>query len=82
MKKLMTALVIASLSSAALAKPVHVSPQAAAAQASVPPLNSQGDYMRVADPTLVVVDGNIIGRDPSPDIRANLRRDQVALAAQ
>ena len=34
MKKLMTALAIASLSTAALAKPVHVSPQAAAAQAS------------------------------------------------
>lgn len=78
MKKLMTALAIASLSTAALAKPLHnVSPQAAAAQASVP---SQ-DYS-TSDPNIVVVDGTIVGRDPSPDIRANLRRDQVVLVAQ
>jgi hypothetical protein len=26
------------------------------------------------DPTVVVVDAEIVGRDPSPDVRASLRR--------
>jgi hypothetical protein len=74
MMKLVTALAFAiALVSPALAKDPHkLSTQAAAAQASVPYLTVNGDY--VMDPTVVVVDGAVVGRDPSPDVRASLRR--------
>jgi hypothetical protein len=74
MMKLVTALAFAvALSSPALAKEPHkLSAQAAAAQASAPNLTINGDY--VMDPAVVVVDGEIVGRDPSPDVRTNLHR--------
>jgi hypothetical protein len=74
MVKLVTTLAFAvALAAPALAKePQKLSAQAAAAQASVPYLTANGDY--AMDPALVVVDGQIVGRDPSPDVRGNLRR--------
>ena len=74
MMKLVTALAFAvALGSPALAKEPHkLSAQAAAAQASAPYLTINGDY--VMDPAVLVVEGEIVGRDPSPDVRASLRR--------
>ena len=74
MVKLVTALAFAvALSTPALAKEPHkLSAQAAAAQASVPYLTTNGDY--AMDPTVVIVDGEVVGRDPSPDVHASLRR--------
>jgi hypothetical protein len=72
MMKLVTALAFAvALGSPKLAKEPHkLSARAAAAQASAPYLTINGDY--VMDPAIVVVDD--VGRDPSPDVRASLRR--------
>jgi hypothetical protein len=72
MMKLVTALAFAvALGSPELAKEPHkLSAQAAAAQASAPYLTINSDY--VMDPAVVVVDD--VSRDPSPDVRASLRR--------
>ena len=77
MNKLLTATAIAvALTSPALAKkrPTTVSPEAAAAQASVP---SAQDY-RFADQQAVIVNGEVIGHDPNPNIRLMLLRDPKA----
>jgi hypothetical protein len=63
MKKLTTALLLATLAaSPALAKSTHTHPSAADPGASV------------RDPDAVIVDGQIVGRDPDPNIRFQLMR--------
>ncbi len=69
MKKLVTAVLIAaSVATPALAKSHHLaSPQAAAAQASVPSSS--------ADPYSVIINGQSVGRDPDANVRLMLTRD-------
>ena len=73
MKKLVIAFVMATLvASPAFAKKRQaISPEAAAAQAYAPSDAS-------ADPYTVVVNGQIVGRDPDPNVRLMLRRDPKA----
>jgi len=74
MKKLVTALVIvAAIGESAFAQTQQttISPQAMAAQAYAP----QHMGYRTGDPNLVVVNGQIIGRDPDARIRTQLLRD-------
>ena len=80
MKKLVTAVVLATLATtpALAAKKRHtISPQAAAAQASVP----DNQYNWAADGYTVVVNGRIVGRDPDPNVRLMLMRDPFADAS-
>jgi hypothetical protein len=79
MKKLLFAFVMAMLvASPALAQKRHaISPEAAAAQAYAP---SDPGALTV-DPYTVVVNGQIIGRDPDPNVRLMLRRDPKADAS-
>jgi hypothetical protein len=77
MKKLVTALVLATLAAtpAFAAKKRHtISPQAAAAQAYAP---DDQNYHGV-DQYTVIVNGRIVGRDPDPNVRLMLRRDPFA----
>jgi len=74
MKYAVTAVLIAAaLATPVLAKERHVkvSPEAAAAQASVP----GGRNYRAVDPDVVIVNGQVVGRDPDPNVRLMLRRD-------
>jgi hypothetical protein len=76
MKKLVIAFALATLvTSPAFAKKRHViSPEAAAAQAYAP-------SDATADPYTVIVNGQIVGRDPDPNVRLMLRRDPKADAS-
>ena len=79
MKKLVTALALTTLAaSPAFAAKKHpmISPEAAAAQASVP--SEQG---LPSDPYTVIVNGRIVGRDPDPNVRLMLMRDPIADAS-
>jgi hypothetical protein len=80
MKKLVIAFVMATLvASPAFAKKRQaISPEAAAAQASAP---RDSDALTV-DAYTVVVNGEIVGRDPDPSVRHMLRRDPKADGAQ
>jgi len=77
MKKLLSAVVLAMLvASPAFAKERRaISPQAAAAQAYAPtsPYN--------VDSYTVIVNGQIVGRDPDPNVRLMLMRDPRADAS-
>ena len=79
MKKLLFACVMAMLvASPALAQKRHaISPEEAAAQAYAP---SDPGALTV-DPYTVVVNGQIVGRDPDPNVRLMLRRDPKADAS-
>jgi hypothetical protein len=80
MKKLVTALVLATLlaTPAFAAKKRHtISPQAAAAQAYVP----YDQSYPVVDQYTVIVNGRIVGRDPDPNVRLMLMRDPMADAS-
>jgi hypothetical protein len=79
MKKLVIAFVMATLvASPAFAKKRHaISPEAAAAQAYAP---SDSDISTV-DSYTVIVNGQIVGRDPDPNVRLMLRRDPKADAS-
>jgi hypothetical protein len=69
MKKLMTALALATLAaSSALAESIHTHASKADTGYSV------------RDPNVVVVDGQYVGRDPDPNIRFQLKRDPGLLA--
>ena len=76
MKKIVIAFVMATLvASPAFAKKRHaISPEAAAAQACAP---SDSDISTV-DSYTVIVNGQIFGRDPDPNVRLMLRRDPKA----
>jgi hypothetical protein len=76
MKKLLTAFVLATLvASPALAQKRHaISPEAAAAQAYAP----SGSNLPIADSYTVIVNGQIVGRDPDPNVRLMLIRDPRA----
>ena len=76
MKKLLTAFVLATLvASPAFAKKSHaISPEAAAAQAYAP----YDQNYPVVDQYTVIVNGQIVGRDPDPNVRLMLRRDPKA----
>jgi len=76
MKKLVIAFVMATLvASPAFAKKRQtISPEAAAAQAYAP---SDSDFSTV-DSNTVMVNGQIVGRDPDPNVRLMLRRDPKA----
>jgi len=64
--------VAAAIGAPALAKSHQtISSQVAAAQAYVP--SDQNE--RMYDPSLVVVNGQIVGRDPDPNVRTQLMRD-------
>ena len=69
MKVLMTAFVLATLAATPAVAKQHraISPQAAAAQASVP--------YDTTDPYVVIVSGQVVGRDPDANVRLMLRRD-------
>jgi hypothetical protein len=73
MKKLLIAFVLATLvASPAFAKKRHaMSPQAAATMAYAP---TDADFQTV-DPYTVVVNGQIVGRDPDLNVRQMLKRD-------
>jgi hypothetical protein len=73
MKKLLIAFVLATLvASPAFAKKRHaISPEAAAAFAYAP---SDSGYLAV-DSYTVVVNGQIVGRDPDENVRLMLLRD-------
>lgn len=75
MKKILLVLVLATLAAVpAVAKHRYtVSPQAAAAQASVP--NGHGGPG--VDGYTVISNGRIVGRDPDPNVRLMLMRDNV-----
>jgi hypothetical protein len=78
--KLLTAIALATLvATPAFAAKKHsaISPQAAAAQASVP---SEQDNSAV-DPYTVIVNGRIVGRDPDRNVRLMLIRDPMADAS-
>ena len=79
MKKLVIAFVMATLvASPAFAKKRHaISPEAAAAQAYA---SSDSDISTV-DSYTVIVNGQIVGRDPDPNVRLMLRRDPKADAS-
>ena len=79
MKKLVIAFVMATLvASPAFAKKRHaISPEAAAAQAYAP---NDSDISTV-DSYTVIVNGQIVGRDPDPNVRLMLRRDPKADAS-
>jgi hypothetical protein len=79
MKKLVIAIVLATLmASPAFAKKRHaISPEAAAAQAYAP--SDAG--LSTVDSTTVVVNGQIVGRDPDPNVRLMLIRDPKADAS-
>jgi hypothetical protein len=80
MKTLVSAFVLATLvATPAFAAKKHraISPEAAAAQASVP--NDQS--YPTADVYTVIVNGRIVGRDPDPNVRMMLTRDPVADAS-
>ena len=79
MKKLLIAFVMVTfVASPAFAQKRHaISPEAAAAQAYAP---SDPDTLTV-DPYTVVVNGQIVGRDPDPNVRLMLRRDPNADAS-
>ena len=79
MKKLVIAFVMATLvASPAFAKKRQaISPEAAAAQASAP----SGSDVSTVDSYTVVVNGQIVGRDPDPNVRLMLRRDPKADAS-
>jgi hypothetical protein len=63
------------VASPAFAQKRHaISPEAAAAQAYAP---SDPGALTV-DPYTVVVNGQIVGRDPDPNVRLMLRRDPKA----
>jgi len=72
MKHLMTAFVLAVLTaSPALAQNRQtVSPQAGAAQASMP----YDQYTFRADRLIVIANGEVLGRDPDPAVRSTLLR--------
>ena len=76
MKKLLTAFVLVMLvASPAVAKKRHaISPDAAAAQAYAPNDHSP----LIADSYTVIVNGQIVGRDPDPNVRLMLIRDPRA----
>jgi len=76
MKTLVTAFALATLvATPAISKQRHaVAPEAAAAQASVP--NDRGPP--AVDAITVVVNGEIVGRDPDPAVRLMLIRDPRA----
>ena len=77
MKKLMTAFVLATLvATPAFAAKKHptISPEAAAAQAYAP----SGSDLSTVDSYTVVVNGQIVGRDPDPNVRLMLMRDPKA----
>ena len=77
MKKLLTALALTTLAaSPAFAAKKHpmISPEAAAAQASVP--SKQGTSP--TDSYTVIINGRIVGRDPDPNVRLMLMRDPIA----
>ena len=79
MKKLVTVFVLATFVATpvfAAKKRQTVSSQAAAAQAYMP---DDRNYP-VTDKYTVVVDGQIVGRDPDPNIRFQLLRDARLLA--
>jgi hypothetical protein len=73
MKKLLIAFVLATLvASPAFAKKRHaISPEAAAAMAYAP---SDSGYIAV-DRYTVIVNGQIVGRDPDLNVRQMLKRD-------
>ena len=80
MKKLVTALILTTLVATpafAAKKRQTISPQAAAAQASVP----YDQTYPTADGYTVIVNGRIIGRDPDPNVRLMLIRDPFADAS-
>lgn len=80
MKTLVTAFALATLvASPAFAAKKHraISPEAAAAQASVP----YDQSYPTADIYMVIVNGRIVGRDPDPNVRLMLTRDPVADAS-
>jgi uncharacterized protein (UPF0333 family) len=79
MKKLVIAFVMATfVASPAFSQKRHaISPEAAAAQAYAP---SDPGALTV-DPYTVVVNGQIVGRDPDPNVRLMLRRDPKADAS-
>jgi hypothetical protein len=79
MKKLVIAFALATLvASPAFAKKRHaISPEVAAAQAYAP---SDSDISMV-DSYTVIVNGQIVGRDPDPNVRLMLRRDPKADAS-
>ena len=79
MKKIVIAFVMATLvASPAFAKKRHaISPEAAASQAYAP---SDSDISTV-DSYTVIVNGQIVGRDPDPNVRLMLRRDPKADAS-
>lgn len=65
MKKLLIALTLATLAAApALAKTHH----------------SQSSAAATADPYTVIVNGEVVGRDPDPNVRLALMRDAGLLA--
>jgi hypothetical protein len=69
MKMLVTVFVLATLAATPAVAKQHraISPQAAAAQASVP--------YDTADPYVVIVNRQVVGRDPDANVRLMLRRD-------
>ena len=69
MKKLVTAFALTTLAATPAVAKQHrtISPQAAAAQASVP--------YDTTDPYVVIVNGQVVGRDPDANVRLMLRRD-------
>ena len=69
MKKLLIALTLATLAaSSAFAKTHHLKSSAAAASAAAD------------DPYTVIVNGEVVGRDPDPNVRLELMRDAGLLA--
>ena len=72
MKMLVTAFVLATLAATPAVAKQHraISLRAAAAQASVP--------YDTADPYVVIVNGQVVGRDPDANVRQMLRRDPKA----
>jgi hypothetical protein len=74
MKTLVTAFALAALVATpafAAKKRQMISPEAAAAQASVP----ADQTYQTSDVYTVIVNGRIVGRDPDPNVRLMLIRD-------
>ena len=79
MKRLAIAFMLATLvaSPAFAKKRPAISPEAAAAQAYAP----SDSGLSTVDRYTVVVNGQIVGRDPDPNVRLMLRRDPMADAS-
>jgi hypothetical protein len=80
MKKLLTALALATLAASpafAASRHSHVSTTATASDsyAAAEVENGNNSYASGNDPDVVISDGVYAGRDPDPNVRAQLRRD-------